>query len=54
MENAQPVPMPKKACMITIMFAVTDDKFAVEIKRRIDEAVQDIEEKRYTFQITET
>lgn len=54
MENEKPVPMPKKACMITLMFPVTDDKFALEIKSRIDEAVKDIPEKRFTFQITET
>ena len=47
------MPMPKKACMITIMFAVTDDKFALDIKYLINDAIKDIPEKKYTFQIIE-
>lgn len=54
MESPQNVPMPKKACMITIMFAVTDDKLALDIKQFIDAAIKDIPDKRYTFQISET
>jgi thymidylate synthase len=54
MENDKAIVMPKKACMITLMFPVTDDKLALEIKTRINDAIQDIPEKRYTFQITET
>jgi len=47
-------PMPKKACMVTLMFGVTHDTEALEVKKAIDEAVKDIEKKRFTFQIIET
>ena len=43
----------KKACMITIMFPVEKDDMAMSVKRAIDEALPDVEGKRYTFQITE-
>ena len=46
--------MPKKSCIITIMFAIEDDKTALELKAKIDDAVADIKEKRYNFQINET
>jgi len=54
MENVQQEPMPKKACMITLMFPITDDKQALDIKQQIDNAVKGIEKKRFTFQIIET
>lgn len=54
MDAAQNIPMPKKACMINLMFPVTDDKEAMDIKQQIDEAVKDIKEKRFTFQIIES
>lgn len=54
MENPQEVPMPKKACMITLMFPVTDDKEAMAIKLLINSAIDDLKEKRFTFQIVET
>jgi len=45
--------MPKKACMISLMFAVESDEIALAIKHKIDEVLPNIEKKRYTFQITE-
>jgi len=47
-------PMPKKSCMLTLMFGIENDKEALLVKHAIDEAVKDIEKKRYTFQINET
>jgi len=46
-------PMPKKSCMVNLMFAITDDAEALKLKQVIDEVVKDIKEKRYTFQIIE-
>lgn len=54
MDTPQATPMPKKACMITIMFPVADDKEAMEVKHNIDNAIAGKDEKRYTFQIVET
>lgn len=54
MDTIQNPPMPKKACMINLMFPVTDDKDALAIKQGIDEIVKDIVEKRFTFQIIES
>ena len=47
-------PMPKKSCMVTIMFPIDDDKEAMAAKEYFDNAVKDMKEKRYTFQIIET
>ena len=47
-------PMPKKACMIQLMFPVDDDKEALEIKDGIDVIVKDVKDKRYMFQIIES
>ncbi len=47
-------PMPKKSCMITLMFPVTDDSEALAVKKVIDETIKDIKEKRYKFEIIET
>ena len=47
-------PMPKKSCMVTIMFPVADDTDAIAIKKSIDNAIEELKEKRYTFQINET
>lgn len=44
---------PKKACQIQIMFPVEDDKEAMSIKEGIDAVVGPIQNKRYTFNITE-
>lgn len=53
-EKSQITPMPKKACMITLMFPVNDDTDALAVKQVLDDAVKDMKEKRFTFQITET
>lgn len=53
METKPESPMPKKACLITIMFECTDDKQAFTMKGQIDDMVKDIPQKRFTFQITE-
>lgn len=45
--------MPKKSCMFTIMFGIENDCAALAVKEKIDEAVKDIDPKRYTFQINE-
>lgn len=50
----QQTPMPKKSCMVTLMFGIEDDKQALDVKHIIDDAVKDMKEKRYTFQIIET
>lgn len=54
MDTLQPIPMPKKSCVVSLMFAIIDDKEALDIKAVIDQAVQNIKDKRYTFQIIET
>ena len=46
--------MPKKACMITLMFGIENDQQAIDLKAIIDEAVKDVKDKRYTFQIQES
>lgn len=52
-EQSLQTPMPKKSCMITIMFPVTDDSEALRTKQNIDDALKDVRDKRYTFQINE-
>jgi len=47
-------PMPKKSCMVTLVFEIKNDEQAMELKKSIDTHVKDIEKKRYTFQIIET
>ena len=46
-------PMPKKSCMITIMFGIEDDAEALKVKQQIDDALKGIKEKRYSFGINE-
>lgn len=46
--------VPKKSCMITLMFPVDNDAEALAIKQVIDKALEGIKEKRYNFQINET
>jgi len=53
-EKSQITPMPKKACVITLMFPVENDTDALAIKQVLDDTIKDMKEKRYTFQITET
>lgn len=40
--------------MITLMFSIETDEEALTVKHVVDEAVKDIEKKRFTFQIIET
>ena len=54
MEQNNQQPMPKKACMINLMFGITDDKEALALKVLISDSVKDIKEKRFTFQIIES
>ena len=54
MDTPPATPMPQKSCMITLMFPVEDDSLALQIKAVIDDAIKDIKEKRYTFQIQES
>jgi len=54
MDENQKSPMPKKSCMITLMFPVKDDAEGLVIKQVLDDAIKEIPDKRYTFQITET
>jgi len=46
-------PMPKKSCVITIMFPIEQDAEALKIKAVVDDSIKDMKDKRYTFQITE-
>lgn len=45
--------VPKKSCLITLMFPVKDDSEALAVKGVLDKALEGIEEKRYNFQINE-
>jgi len=54
MENQPEMsPVPKKSCMITVMFAIEDDVQALKVKQQIDDALKGIKEKRYNFSINE-
>ncbi|GAH82285.1 unnamed protein product, partial [marine sediment metagenome] len=44
----QPEPMPKKSCMVTLMFEIKDDSEAMALKKVIDDHVKNIDKKRYT------
>jgi len=46
MENESKTAMPKKSCTITLMFAIESDEQALAVKAKLDEAIQDIKEKR--------
>ena len=52
-KQPQPKPGAKKGVSIQIMFPCESDKVAIGIKAQIDAVVKDIEEKRYTFSISE-
>lgn len=52
-ETIAKTPMPKKSCVITIMFGIEQDAEALKLKAIVDDAIKDMKEKRYTFQITE-
>ena len=53
METPPIQPVPKRNCLITLMFAIESDAEALAIKKVIDEAVKNIKDKRYTFQLNE-
>lgn len=53
METPPVKPVPKRSCMITLMFAIESDAEALAVKAVIDKAVADIKDKRYTFQLNE-
>ena len=38
-------------CHIDVIFPVTSDEQAIEVKHCISEALKDIDKKRFTFQI---
>lgn len=46
-------PQIKKGCQISLMFPVASDDEALAVKKAIDDVLPDVENKRYTFQITE-
>jgi len=46
--------VPKKGCVINIMFPVTDDQKALAVKLALDETLKVLKEKRVTFQIIES
>ena len=50
---SQQKPMPKKSCMITLMFGIDNDQQALDVKKQVDNIVKDIKDKRYNFQINE-
>lgn len=54
MENPPTKEMPKRSCMINLMFAIDSDAEALRVKESIDKAVEHIKEKRYTFQLNQS
>jgi len=42
----------KEVCSITIMFPVTSDEQALDIKTKVSELVKDVEGVRFDFRIT--
>jgi hypothetical protein len=44
---------PKRSCIFTVVFPIENDATALEIKNKFDDAIKDIPDKRYNFQITE-
>lgn len=52
-EQKQQTDIPKKSCMITVMFGIETDEQALDVKQQVDDALKNLKEKRYTFQINE-
>ena len=50
MENDQ-TQKPKQICTITVMFPVESDNEAMEVKKKIDDAVSDTKDSRVDFRI---
>jgi len=46
-------PPIRKGCQISLMFQCDSDDKALAIKKAIDDVLPDLENKRFTFQITE-
>ena len=51
MENNQKE-SPKQICSITVMFPVESDDAAIAVKKKIGDAVSEIEDARIDFRIT--
>ena len=43
--------IPDKSCLITIMFVPDNDQQAIELKAKIDAALEGIETRRYSFSL---
>lgn len=43
--------IPDKACLITIMFVPANDQQAIEVKAKIDAALEGMDIKRYSFSL---
>jgi hypothetical protein len=54
MDKPPEITMPKKACVINLMFECPEDAQAFAIKESIGNLIKDIPQKRFTFQIVET
>ena len=44
-------PKPKQICTITVMFPVESDNEAMEVKKKIDDAVSETKDSRVDFRI---
>lgn len=53
-ETQTPKPLPKKGVMVTITFPIESDTEAIEVKQQLNEALKDVKDKRFTFQIFES
>jgi hypothetical protein len=47
-------PMPKKSCLLTVMFPIDDDQEAIDVKKVVNEALLPYTDKRITMQINES
>lgn len=54
MDTPQIRPVPKRSCIITLMFEIATDDEAMKVKKVIDDVVKDLENKKYNFQINES
>jgi len=52
-ENNLTPPNSQSVCRIDIMFPVLSDEQAMTVKRKVTEALADLEKKRIQFSITE-
>lgn len=49
MEQLTKQNLPNKACMVTIMFIPDNDHQAIEVKAKLDKALEGVETQRYSF-----